>query len=344
MTEPLPLGTEVGITSASAQGATVPVSVASLIESARAGGERGFRARRLGQHADAAAQLGGMVEHLAKAYLVSLHPTLITGNSPFDFWTLAQLAGHGTAGERPLKTVGLREALRRIAQIRQLDDRWVQRFNALFDVRNDAVHLGQSPKDEEVYAQQAVLAVDLLLDWLGRDLRGFLGRHIIDAHALLEGRRSAVQRRVERLIAEAKGRFEQRFHLVSHPERQAAILSAAPRIPIGEEDNQRLWDCPSCGEKGVLVGQTDVAFEVVTYLDEQGHETGLAEPDRLMLEVEKYRCPHCELSLVGVDELGAAGLPTAVPLRAPTEADMNAYWSREDERNRTVEATWSIDS
>ncbi|MCW2675665.1 MAG: hypothetical protein JWR70_705 [Modestobacter sp.] len=59
-----------------------------------------------------------MLEHLAKAYLVGFHPTLVLEKN-FDFPTLLRLAGQGQRVKpgHILKTIGLRVALERIGEM-----------------------------------------------------------------------------------------------------------------------------------------------------------------------------------------------------------------------------------
>ena len=128
-----------------------PVDSASLLASARRHAMRGMRARSAGdgEHDDAALQLGTMLEHLAKAYLASLHPTLILEDR-FDLFSTLQQVGLGHRGKpgHVLKTVGIYEALTRIGIIQSpstpgAGKAFAARFERVLQARNGVAHAGQ---------------------------------------------------------------------------------------------------------------------------------------------------------------------------------------------------------
>src|SRR4051812_22507216 len=101
-----------GLTATGWPSSAPPVTVDDLFASAQRHAARAFRARAHDDHQDAALQFGVMLEHLAKAHLVAIHPTLLLERN-FDFATLLRLAGQGQRVKpgHVLKTIGLRVAL-----------------------------------------------------------------------------------------------------------------------------------------------------------------------------------------------------------------------------------------
>lgn len=95
-----------------------------------------------GRYDMAVLHAGVMLEHLAKAYLTGLHPSLIVEAGSFDSLLLA--CGYKELAAKPgtLRTIGLSEAVKRLAQtIQEFPYRKPQEeLKSLVEARNGVAH------------------------------------------------------------------------------------------------------------------------------------------------------------------------------------------------------------
>jgi hypothetical protein len=154
--------------------ATPPISAEDLFSSAQRHAVRAFRARASDDHPDAALQFGVMLEHLAKAFLVGLHPTLLLERN-FDFPTLLLLAGQGQRVKpgHVLKTIGLRVALERIGEMKARGAQgagkaFANQFDTVVQARDGVVHVGAHSGGVDDVAQSAIQAATEILRLMNR--------------------------------------------------------------------------------------------------------------------------------------------------------------------------------
>jgi len=307
-----------------------PVTVSSLLESARRHGTRGLRARSDQEHDYAALHLGIMIEHLAKAYLVSFNPALLAEEKA-DFLTMVRLCGHGARVKvgLPPRTVGLEVALARVGQLNENvgDVRGLpELLRPVAQARNGVAHVGDPGGDADAIAQLAMRGAKVLLSLLQQDMDAFFGDWDEAAESLLDERASAVHQRVESKKARARERFETRWAAVPVERRHEQFELILTQEYIDEDDDRQPYRCPACAQTGTLIGQSNFNFDVdAEFVD--GEQQVISEVSEICLTPETFECPFCGLSLSGREELVDAELPERVKVRDATDEDLADYAS-----------------
>ncbi|NIH69925.1 hypothetical protein [Modestobacter marinus] len=327
------LGAGIGVA-----GAVTPISSASLFESAQRHASRGLRARAGSEHDDASLQLGIMLEHLAKAYLASLHPTLVM-DSKFDFSSLLRLAGQGQRVKpgHVLKTVGMWEALVRIGTIQATGNdgagkTFANRFTLVFQARNGVAHIGDDGGLADEVAQLAVQGADEILVLMGRSLSELFGDFTSVAEGLRDQHGTKVQQRVALLVARAKQVFKERYGDLP-AEQRATELAATDKVAavgIEDEHDRAATPCPACERVGILSGSADLDWNAEETVTEEGHSFFTIGHPRAVLFPTAFRCPSCGLRLQGGEELAAVALDANLELGPAQLESLEAHYAHLD--------------
>jgi hypothetical protein len=312
-----------------------------LLASARRHALRGMRARATElEHDDAALQLGTMLEHLAKAYLASLHPTLLIDSKQFDFSSLLRLASQGQRVKpgHVLKTVGMRDALVRIGSIQapshgSAGADFAKRFDPLLQARNGVAHIGHDGGRADEVAQLAVQGAQAILAMMGRPLEELFGDYTAAAEALLSEHGTKVHQLVTLKVASAKRSFDERYADLD-PQQRASELEARDRmttISLAEEHDRLATTCPACQRTGILSGSAELDWETVE-IEVDGviqPFVGIGEA-RAVLFADAYRCPVCGLRLQGREQLVEARLQIEVSLGPAFVETLEAIYAERD--------------
>ena len=315
---------------ATAAGMT-PISSASLFAAATRHAHRGLRARSDEEHDDACLQLGIMLEHLAKAYLAQLHPTLLIEDR-FDFSSLVRLAGLGDrlGPGATLKTVGLQGALQRIGMLQAPGNRKngepfdSRRLLPVLHARNGVAHVGEDGGAADEVAQLAISGAQEILQLMGRALGDLFGEYTEAAEALLDEHASAVRQLVTLLLVRARTAFQKRF--AGTNQAQVSAIDRHTRATAEGDDTQYAVECPACHRLGLLVGSLDLVVHSET--PEQAADPS-APPATVVLVVESFRCPACGLRLHGGEQLAEAQLPASIVELRPAR-DEDILWFLRD--------------
>jgi rubredoxin len=326
--------------------ATPPVNAEDLYASAQRHAVRAFRARANDDHHDAALQFGVMLEHLAKAYLVGFHPTLVLERN-FDFPTLLRLAGQGQRVKpgHVLKTIGLRGALERFGEMEAggtpgAGKKHADRFELLMQARDGVAHIGAPGGPADEVAELAVRGAAEILDRTNRPHEHFFGDWAAPARALLDEHATKVHRLVQLRLSLARDAFALRFAALDDHERTAQLAALDVRPATVADDTKLAVVCPACTRFGLLTGTDDIDFE--PDWDVEAGESYLSGVyATVVLTPDTFSCPVCGLRLHGAEQLTEAGLDTLVELREATEEDLEAYesdrqasaWEREPDTN-----------
>jgi len=302
---------------------------------------RGMRARSAGdgEHDDAALQLGTMLEHLAKAYLASLHPTLILEDR-FDLFSTLQQVGLGHRGKpgHVLKTVGIYEALTRIGIIQSpstpgAGKAFAARFERVLQARNGVAHAGQDGGWADEVAQLAIQGAEELLAMMNHQLKHVFGDYTAAAVALRDEHATKVRQQVTLLIARSKRAFHERYGDVSDAD-QAADLAALDRITtttLEHEHNRAATTCPACGHVGILSGLAELEWNTSEDLITPGGLRLVTLLDsRATLSPDSFRCPACGLRLSDREQLFEAHLDSTVELGPTQRASLEAFYGEMD--------------
>jgi hypothetical protein len=316
-----------------------PVTSASLLASARRHAQRGLQSRDSGAHDDASLQLGTMLEHLAKAYLADLHPTLLVEDR-LDFLSLVRLAGLGqrVGPAHSLKTVGLQGALERVGSLQAAGAEgpgkaFAKRFLVVTQARNGVAHVGDHGGRADEVAQLAVRGAHEILELMGRPLTDLFGDFTKAAEVLLNEHATTVQQLVALRLAQARASFAARF---STPDLDwLAALDAVTMSSSEPDDTQSPDFCPACNRLGVLSGTHDIDAAEDT-VDDDGMFSKPAELN-VVLIADAFRCPVCRFRLTSAEELAEAGLPRQVVLRRATDDDIFSILIEEGDERLTEE-------
>jgi hypothetical protein len=250
------------------------------------------------------------LEHLAKSYLCSVNPALIST----DFDSLLHLVGHGAHASRPahrVRTISLADANKRVRQL--LKTAYPYDPNPSSDpvlaARNGIARAGLWPADEaRRVLVLAVRRIDAILFALALERRQFWGRSADITTSLVNDAIADITLRVNARINAARNSFAGRYGLLSERERRAVIPVVAEIVPFPADHGAR-HRCPACDNQAWLDGDIetrwDLAFEY-TLDSEERIPVVVLYPDR-------FRCTVCDLSLDG-DELEHAGIEDTIEL------------------------------
>jgi hypothetical protein len=265
------------------------------------------------------------LEHLAKAHLAVLHPTLLASADNNLFDTLLVLTGHGARTQARMRTVSLTEACKRVRRVLpafQISD---EELAQLGDARGGIAHVGMWSRTRVRSLIAIVLArIDVLLESADADLTAWWGEFAEFSKALVDEQANEVALRVNEKIRLASVGV---MALTSQMEswdadlpRQVLDAMAREEPFWGPTQATARTKCPACGTEGWLLGE-EVVVEGMYDMDGQsvsGRE----------LEVAAFHCGVCRLHLEDWDQITAADLPTAVEL-PPWDDDWEPdedYW------------------
>lgn len=265
-------------------------------------------------------------EHLAKARLAHIHPSLIADGR--DFQSLLHACGNARLVKQPdrgPKSITLSEAIVRVAQIDTQVRPHTGALKLLADARNGVAHIGQETEglDRTVVVPFA-RSCEVLLPALGLTRETFWGDYLQTIDARLSTAVNEAHVRVTDKITRAKSAFEQRFG--AHEEGIAGeLLTLILENYNFDKYHGRLTECPACGTEALQTGYDEVEWEVdVEY--EGPDEFSTNGYPRVTVVSEGLRCGACGLELDGVDELRAADVDTEWEV---TDADAADFYDRD---------------
>ncbi|MFJ5735453.1 hypothetical protein [Streptomyces microflavus] len=240
---------------------------------------------------------GVATEHLLKALLASIHPSLIVDGK--DFNSLLYAAGQGglaqVRGSR-VKTIQLAEAYDRVTKV--LPGKLPPRPQGrepwpLADARNGVAHAGYYDRSDVIEVLTSCIGIiDPLLVELGIGSE-YWGDHTSLHDELLTEGVEAARLQVEQKLARARRVFTERFGHIDEGSRQLAI--SAMGFLFAERyvgDHSAPVNCPACPAQGMLLG--------FSYVDE--------EREVVVLTPVAFECPGCALRLQ-IEEFGHLASP-----------------------------------
>jgi hypothetical protein len=271
------------------------------------------------------------LEHLAKAYLCSVHPTLIAAP---DFDSLLHLVDQGAHASRPahrVRTIGMADANQRVRQL--LKTAYSYDGNPSNDpvlaARNGVAHAGLWPPEEarRVLAL-AVRRVDAILAALDRGRESFWGGHADITAKIVDEAIADITLRVEARIRAARERYAERFSSLSQEARQAVIsvlAESSPPFDVNFETER--YRCRACGNQAWLGGFTETRFDLA-YFDTPCGEAAKAI---VVFNPLMFHCSVCDLDL-NDDELQQAGIEDLIepPDAEPDIPEPDEDWLRDE--------------
>lgn len=247
------------------------------------------------------------LELLGKAALARKHPSLVV--DPTHWQSLFVAAGINVTTD--VKTIAAKTLFERLTHLVPRFDKSVQKFcQDIAERRNAELHSADLPfRTMRLDAWEARYwhACDTILHQMGSSLEKWLGA--ADAKAprqLLEEAANALDAAVKLRVEAAK----ERFGALKKSERERLAAEADLREPHhqvelfkGRYDEIWVESCPACKCRAFMTGE-----QSSEEISEERDEYAIWEiVDREFLG-EEFRCPTCDLMLMGSDEIDASGL------------------------------------
>ncbi|QNA72001.1 hypothetical protein C8250_008890 [Streptomyces sp. So13.3] len=243
-------------------------------------------------------------EHLLKAFLVRLHPTLIVDGK--DFNSMLYATGHGALRQvrgSQVKTIQLGEAYDRVQKILKGKIPPRPQVWPLADARNGVAHCGYHDRAEvNVVFTNCIAVIDQLLVELAIE-PDYWGDYKALHDKLLGEGVEAARVRLEGKLARARRVFAERYGHINERDRELVLTTVARVITpgfIGEHSASAA--CPACSSRGSLMGHNSVDEERWT----------------VVLTPRIFRCFVCDLRL----EMGELDL-LVVPLGGDVDVDIS---------------------
>ena len=247
------------------------------------------------------------LELLGKALLARKHPSLVV--DPTHWQSMFVAAGINVTTD--VKTITAKTLFERLAHLVPRFDKTVQRFcQDIAERRNAELHSADLPFRTmrlEAWEARYWHACDTILHQMGSSLEKWLGA--LDAKAprqLLDEAANALEAAVKLRVEAAKEQFEG----LKKGERERLFAEAELRSPeqqagLFKSRYDEIWkeSCPACKCRAFMTGEQSSED-----ISEERDEHAIWEiVDREFLG-EEFRCPNCDLMLMGSEEINASGL------------------------------------
>ncbi|MEU2797660.1 hypothetical protein [Streptomyces sp. NPDC007117] len=264
-------------------------------------------------------------EHLLKAFLARVHPSLIVDGK--DFPSLLYASGrselyqvnsgrselHQVKGSQ-IKTIQLGEAYTRARSLLPAIPPRPKGPWPLADARNGVAHSGYHDRGEVIdVLVNCIKVIDPLLDELGIGAE-YWGLHQGLHDKLLMDEVEAARVRLEQKLSRARRVFLERYGHIAEGRREGILAALAPVVTPGWlGDYSARVACPVCPVKGYLLG--------LSFVDE--------ERATVVLTPHLFMCRFCELRVEREElDLLSSPLDEDVDLDIPPEdfyADVAPY-------------------
>lgn len=247
------------------------------------------------------------IELLGKAALARKHPSLVV--DPNHWQSMFVAAGINVTTD--VKTITAKTLFERLVHFVPKFDKAIQKFcQDIAERRNAELHSADLPfKTMKLDAWEARYwhACDTILRQMGSSLEQWLGA--ADAAAprqLLDEAAKALEAAVELRVLAAREQFE----ALKKVERERLSAEADLREPqnltsLFKGKYDEIWPeiCPACQCRAFMTGE-----QTGEDISEERDQDAIWETVNREFVGEEFRCPTCELTLIGSDEIDAAGL------------------------------------
>lgn len=247
------------------------------------------------------------LELLGKAALARKHPSLVV--DPTHWQSMFVAAGINVTTD--VKTITAKTLFERLAHLVLRFDRPIQKFcQDIAQRRNAELHSADLPFRAmrlEAWEARYWHACDTILHDMGSSVEHWLGA--ADARAprqLLDEAAKALEAAVKLRVEAAR----EQFQALKKSEREGLAAQAELREPqhqtgLFKGSYDEIWTetCPSCSCRAFMTGE-----QTGEDISEEHDEHGIWETVDREFVGEEFRCPTCDLSLRGSDEIEAADL------------------------------------
>ncbi len=247
------------------------------------------------------------LELLGKAALAQKHPSLVV--DPMHWQSMFVAAGVNVTTD--VKTITAKTLFERLVHLVPRFDKTVQKFcQDIAERRNAELHSADLPFQAmrlDAWEARYWHACDTILHQMASSLEQWLGA--ADAQAprqLLDEAADALEAAVKLRIDAAMEHFEG----LKKVERERLAAEAELREPQhqavlfrGRYDEIWVESCPACKCRAFMTGE-----QTGEDISEERDEQAIWEVVDREFVGEEFRCPTCDLTLTGNDEIDAAGL------------------------------------
>lgn len=237
-----------------------PVSI-ELRTSAAGFAESALRAYLAEDHAVFLLHAATALEQLSKAFLASIHGSLIAAANDFD--SLLHLCGHAARTRSPrarMRTITAQDALKRVGQLIPPIDNLSGSLQLLILVRNGVVHAGQVEASTDVLVPFLRACEHMLAEIPNADREAFWADSLELVDARLSESTDAAKVAAADAIAGARRRYADRYHEIA-PALRSAMIATVEDTYAPEKYEQTLWTCPACEHQALVHGSYDVDWE-----------------------------------------------------------------------------------
>jgi len=263
------------------------------------------------------AQAGISFELLGKAFLCTLHPSLIIDR---DFDSLLQVCGAGTHSKRPLgniRTIGAKEVLRRVIQLSPRLGGYATGLSLLIDLRNGVVHLGSSdPESLKRILLPFFSGTKILIEALQIELEQFYGEFTEMVQTHLNEAAADAERTVAEKLARARAGYRDKYAELDRSSLETVIRAIEGSYTLSRYEEE-LIECPACERLGIMSGSYTMEWE-----PDDWDETGPTSASPVVTLFPSYfTCKVCGLELDGEEELRAAEIEDPIEIEDVDPAD-----------------------
>ncbi|MEU6705765.1 hypothetical protein [Streptomyces wuyuanensis] len=282
------------------------LSFESFLVGARKSAHRAMDDHGRGEFDEFALHAGVAVEKLSKAVLAKKNPIYLVemrGNAEMLF----HLGGHRKAGK--VRTVGASES---IARLRMLDLLPANRqLDLLIDLRNGVAHASSGDQAKPLLTVFVQTVVTLTHE-VREPSAHFWGRWTSAVGAVLDKRRTEVERDVALRIRQARHRFDDRFKGLPEGAKEQILQAPQPGEgsllgPVTLANGEDIWFtvasllCPACG------GRASATLTPAS-----------TSPTGTTVSPDAFQCRLCGLELNDLEEMKASRIDvTTIDLPSP---------------------------
>lgn len=268
-------------------------------------------------------------EHLSKAYLHSLHATLLMNIKNGNLDSLLFLAGVNKNAPRKTypRTISAREALLRVQAVLPSLQSSEKSLSQLVDVRDGQLHVGFLAPTPTYEVLTAFLRYsNELYDAMEVAKEDRWGEHDEMITNLISVSLTEIERAVHVRITAARQRLDSWIERVPEKERNSVCvarqLAAAPNL--GPDEEYETTRCPGCDDQDAYrLGKVELEWRVDEESGDFEGEVDLVGPYLLRhFWPQAFLCGVCELRLTTREEMAAAGIPVN---EEADEADPHDY-------------------
>lgn len=257
-------------------------------------------------------------ELLGKAFLATIHTSIIIDN---DFDSLLHACGAGKHSRKSptnIRTIGARKVFARCFRVLPKLKDYERELQLLADIRNGLVHLGEH--DIEISKQvfrPYLKYTKILLETMNKIFDDYFGEFnkLVDAN--IQDSTKEIDLEVQEAIAKARTNYKRRFDALDEEVKNKIIKTITASYVLDKYD-ATLIECPACENEAILSGSHGVTDWEADF-DRDGNPEG-AYPI-VKLYPDTLKCDICGLILNSIEKLQTVGIETETDLEDVDPAD-----------------------